>query len=162
MRKKLMILILLAAVCAVGGITLSYNNRTASNLSAYCHIDFRGLPDPAAHKVDDASLALTDFRFFASPLEDTLTIDIDGKRYRLPAEVSYRPPTLSPADFQQERCFKHTNSLFLHFSPAILREIQTAQSVNIAFQYTGSAKPIELPLSEADLMYWKNQLKFPA
>jgi len=162
MRKKLMILILLAAVFAVGGVTSSYNNRTASNLSAYCHIDFRGLPEPAVHEVNDATLALTDFRFFANPLEDTLTIDIDGKKYQLPAEVYYRPPTFSPADFQQERCFKHTNSLFLHFPPAILREIQTAQSVKIAFQYMGSATPIELPLSEADLSYWKNQLKSPA
>lgn len=137
----------------------SYDNRTASNLSSYCTIDFRGVIDPTTNKVTAATLSLVDYRFSSKPLEKFCIVDVDGKTYKVTTDATASlPPTYSLNDFNLQTGFKYTNSLLVHFEPSLLKEINNAKSVKISFKYVGNDSAIELPLSEVDLNYWKNQL----
>lgn len=161
MRKKTTILLfILVAIAFYCSYTVySYDNRTASNLSAYCNIDFRGAADPHTHIVTGATLSVVDFRYDSSPLEKSFFIDVDGKTYKIDSiETSSQSPTYSPKDFSTGKSFKHTNTLFVTFPPQVLQEISQAAAVKVSFTYWGSNSAIELPLSAADLQYWKNQL----
>ena len=161
MRKKTTILVLaivaIAFYCSY--VIFSYDNRTANNLSAYCNIDFRGVADPQTNTVTGTTLSVVDFRYDSGPLEKFFIIDVDGKTYKIDSiEISAQPPTYSPKDFSTGKCFKHTNTLFVIFPPQILKEISQADTVKVSFKYFDSDSAIELPLSAADLQYWKNQL----
>lgn len=151
-------IIIIIFACSVGYRT-SYNNRTASNLSSYCNIDFRGVIDPTTNKITTATLSLVDYRFSSKPLEKFCIVDVDGKTYKVTTDATTSlPPTYSPNDFNLQTCFKYTNSLLVHFDPSLLKEINNAKSVKISFKYVGNDSAIKLPLSEVDLRYWKNQL----
>ena len=161
MIKKItiaIITIILFFVCS-SFYRASYDNRTASNLSSYCNIDFRGVINPTTNTVTAATLSLIDYRFSNKPLEPFCIVDVDGKTYKFAAdETSSFPPTYSPNDFNLQTCFKYTNNLLVHFEPSLLKEINNAKIVKISFKYVDSDSTIELPLSEVDLKYWKNQL----
>ena len=156
--KKLSIL---AILLILGGLAVffqisSYNNRQAENLSAYCHIDFRGITDGGV--LSAATLQLTDFRFFATKLEPAITLTIDGKSLTVPAATNTQTkPTLAVSDFGKERCFKYESSLFIEFPPELLPSIAKASNINVTFNYTDGTS-IDLPLSQPDLKYWKDQL----
>ncbi|AJQ29407.1 hypothetical protein [Pelosinus fermentans] len=161
MRKKTTILVfVIVAIASYCSYTVySYDNRTVSNLSAYCNIDFRGVADPQKNIVTGATLSIVDFRYDSGPLEKFFIIDVDDKAYKIDSiEISAQPPTYSPNDFTTGKCFKHTNTLFLTFPPQVLKEISQADTVKVSFKYLGSNSAIELPLSAVDLQYWKNQL----
>lgn len=161
MIKKITIAIItiILLIASFIGYRASYDNRSASNLSSYCNIDFRGIIDPTTNKVQTATLLVIDYRFSKNPLEKFCIVDVDGKKYKVPAdETSSIPPTYSPKDFKLETGFKYTNSLFVHFAPSLLKEIKNANTVKISFKYIDNDSAIELPLSEVDLNYWKNQL----
>jgi len=157
MKKfSILIVLLILGGLAIFFQTTSYNNRQAENLSAYCHIDFRGVKNDSI--VSSATLQLTDFRFFAAKLEPAITITIDGKTLSLPATTNTQTkPTLAAADFGEERCFKYESSLFIEFPPELLPSIEKASNINVAFHYTDGTS-IDLPLSQPDLKYWKDQL----
>lgn len=161
MRKRTTILIFLivAIVFYSSYIIFSFDNRTVSNLSAYCNIDFRGVAAPQSNTVTGATLLIVDFRYGSEPLEKFFLIDVDGKTYKIDTiEISAQPPTYSPKDFPTGKSFKHTNTLFVTFPPQVLKEISQADAVKVSFKYWGSNSAIELPVSTADLQYWKNQL----
>lgn len=156
--KKLFILavLLILGSLAVFFQISSYNNRQAENLSAYCHIDFRGVSSGGV--LSSATLQLTDFRFFAAKLEPAITLTIDGKKLSVPATTNTQTkPTLAVSDFGKERCFKYESSLFIEFPPELLQSIAKASNINVTFNYTDGTS-IDLPLSQPDLKYWKNQL----
>jgi hypothetical protein len=160
MTKKatIAIIIIIIFACSIG-YRSSYDNRTASNLSSYCTIDFHGVIDPTANKVTAATLSLIDYRFSSKPLEKFCIVDVDGKTYKVSVdETASLPPTYSPNDVNLQTCFKYTNSLLVHFEPSLLKEINNAKTVKISFKYISNDSAIELPLSEVDLKYWKNQL----
>lgn len=161
MQKKTTILVLiivtLIAYCSYR--IFSYDNRTASNLSAYCNIDFRGITDPQTNKVTGATLSLVDARYDFRPLEKFFLIDIDGKTYTIPSiEISAQTPTYGLKDFSTGKTLQHTNTLFVTFPPQVLKEISQGTTVKVSFKYANSNSAIELPLSAVDLQYWKNQL----
>jgi hypothetical protein len=161
MRKKTAILVLVIVAIAFycSYTVFSYDNRTVSNLSAYCNIDFRGVTDPQTNNITGATLSVVDFRYDSGPLEKFFIIDVDGKTYKIDSiEISAQPPTYSPKDFPTGKCLKHTNTLFVIFPPQVLKEISQADIVKVSFKYTDSDSVIELPLSAVDLQYWKNQL----
>ena len=161
MRKKTTILVLVIVAIAFycSYMVFSYDNRTASNLSAYCNIDFRGVVDPQTNNVTGATLSVVDFRYNSGPLEKFFIIDVDGKTYKIDSiKISAQPPTYSPKDPPTAKGFKHTNTLFVTFPPQMLKKISQADTVTISFKYTDSDQVIELPLSNLDLQYWKNQL----
>jgi hypothetical protein len=161
MRKKVTILVfvIIAIVAYYSYTVFSYDNRTVSNLSAYCNIDFRGVTDPQTNNVTGATLSVVDFRYASGPLEKFFIIDVDGKTYKTDSiEISSQPPTYSPKDFPTGKSFKHTNTLFVTFPPQVLKEIPLADTVKVSFKYANSDSSIELPLSAVDLQYWKNQL----
>lgn len=160
MRKKTTVLVLIVAIIVYSSYTVfSYDNRTASNLSAYCTIDFRGVADPQTNHITGATLSIVDFRYDSRPLEKFFIIDIDGKAYNIPSiEVSAQPPTYSLKDFPTGKSLTHTNTLFVTFPPQVLKEISQAATVKVSFNYANSGSVIELPLSAVDLQYWKNQL----
>ncbi|EIW19565.1 MULTISPECIES: hypothetical protein [Pelosinus] len=162
MRKKTTILVFVIVAIAFycSYMAYSYDNRIVNNLSAYCNIDFRGVADSQTNTVTGATLSIVDFRYDSGPLEKFFIIDVDDKAYKIDSiEISAQPPTYSPKDFSTERCFKHTNTLFVTFPPQVLKEISQAAAVKVSFTYLGSNSAIELPLSAADLQYWKNQLQ---
>lgn len=161
MHKKTTILVSIIVAIALycSYIVFSYDNRTVSNLSAYCTIDFHGVADPQTNNVTGATLSIVDFRYDFRPLEKFFIIDVDGKTYKIDSiEISAQPPTYSPKDFSTGEGFKHTNTLFVTFPPQVLKEISQAGIVKVSFKYFGSNSAIELPLSTPDLQYWKNQL----
>lgn len=161
MRKKPTIFVLLiAATIAYYSYTVfAYNNRTASNLSAYCTIDFRGVADPQTNTVTAATLSVVDFRYGSGQLENFFSIYVNDKPYKIDNTArSTQPPTYSLQDFSTGRCFKYTNTLFITFPPEILEEIAQADTVKVSFKYANSDSIIMLPLSAVDLQYWKNQL----
>lgn len=162
-QKKILsaaIMLLIATAAYLFGSAFSYNNRAASNLSSYCHIDFQSTVEPQLNKVTAATLKLTDFRYFENSLEAFCTIDIDGKRYRIDTvQTTSTPPTFSLADYHLERFFKYTHTLNVDFPPQVLAEIKTAAMVKISFKYKKNDTAIELPLNQPDLQYWKDQLK---
>ncbi len=161
MRKQTTILILIAvAIIAYCSYTVfSYDNRTASNLSAYCNIDFRGIRNPQTSRVTGATLSIVDSRYNSASLEKYFIIHVDGKSYNIDSiTVSAKPPSYSLKDFPTGNYFKYTNILFVTFPPQILKEISQASAVKVSFKYLGSNSVIELPLSSPDLQYWKNQL----
>ncbi|AIF53076.1 hypothetical protein [Pelosinus sp. UFO1] len=161
MRKKTTILVLVIVIIAFycSYTVYSYDNRTVSNLSAYCNIDFRGVIDPQTNTVAGATLSIVDFRYDSGPLEKFFIIDTDGKTYQIDSiEISAQPPTYSQKDFPTGKSFKYTNTLFVTFPPQVLMEISQADTVKVFFKYTDSDSAIELPLSAVDLQYWKNQL----
>jgi len=161
MNKKLTtLLLLLVAIITYGCYAVySHDNRTAGNLSAYCHIDFRGVTEPQTQKTSAATLSIVDYRYGASPLEPFFGIDIDGKIYAIDdVEVSVQPPTYLPQDIRSDRFLKHTNTIFIVFPPQVLQEISQATTVKVSFKYANSPSPVTLPLSDVDLRYWKNQL----
>ena len=161
MRKKIIILVLvIVAIAAYCSYTISsHDNRTVSNLSAYCNIDFRGVTNPQTNTVTDATLSIVDFRYDSRPLEKFFTITVDSKTYKIDSiEISAQPPTYLPKDFPAGKGFKHTNTLFVTFPPQVLKEISRANIVKVSFKYTNTDSVIELPLSAVDLQYWKNQL----
>lgn len=161
MRKKTTILVLVIVTIAFycSYTVYSYDNRTVSNLSAYCNIDFRGVIDPQTNTVTGATLSIVDFRYHSGPLEKFFIIDIDGRTYKIDSiEISDQPPTYSHKDFSIGKSFKYTNTLFATFPPQILKKISQADTVKVSFKYTDSDSAIELPLSAVDLRYWKNQL----
>lgn len=161
MRNKITILVLFIVVfIAYGSYTvISYDNRTASNLSAYCNIDFRGIANPKTKKVTVATLSIVDFRYGSGQLEKVFRLEANGKTYKIDTiEISVNSPTYSPQDFSAGKSFKHTNTLFITFPEAVLKEIAQADTVKVSFKYADSDSPIELPLSDVDLQYWKNQL----
>lgn len=161
MRKKTTILVLLmVAIAFYSSYTIfSYDNRKASNLSAYCSIDFRGIADPQTNTVIGATLSVVDLRYASGALEKFFIIDIDGKTYKIDSvEISAQSPTYSPKDFSSGKYLKNTNTLFVTFPPQILAEISQADLVKVSFKYVGSDAAIELPLSNLDLQYWKNQV----
>lgn len=160
MRRKTPILVLvIVAIASYCSYTVfSYDNRTVSNLSAYCNIDFRGVTNPQTNNVIGATLSVVDFRYNPRPLEKFFIIDVDGKAYKIDSiEISAQPPTYSPKDFTG-KCFQHTNTLFVTFPPQVLKKISQADTVKVSFKYANSDSIIELPLSTVDLQYWKNQL----
>ena len=161
MRKKTTILVLVIVAIAFycSYTVFSYDNRTVSNLSAYCNIDFRGVTDPQTNNLTGATLSVVDFRYDSEPLEKFFSINIDGKTYKIDSiEISALPPTYSPRDFPTGKSFKHTNTLFVTFPPQVLKEISQADTVKVSVKYTDRDSAIELPLSTVDLQYWKNQL----
>jgi len=161
MRKKtaILVIVIVAIVAYCSYKVFSYDNRTASNLSAYCNIDFRGVADPKTSIVTSATLSIVDSRYDSGPLEEFFSINIDGKTYKIDSiEISSLPPTYSPKVFPLENSLKHTNTLFVTFPPQVLKEISKADTVKVSFKYAKSDSPIELPLSTVDLQYWKNQL----
>jgi len=161
MYKKTTILVfIIVAIAVYSSYTVfSYDNRTISNLSAYCTIDFRGVADPQTNNVTGATLSVVDFRYDSRPLEKFFIIDVDGKTSKIHSiEMSTQPPTYWLKDFSTGKCFKHTNTLFVTFPPQVLKEISQAGTVKVSFKYSGSDSAIELPLSNLDLQYWKNQL----
>jgi len=161
MREKTIILVLIIVVIAFYSsyAVFSYDNRTASNLSAYCTIDFRGVADPQTTIITGATLSIVDLRYDPKPLENFFILAVDGKTYKIHSiEISTQSPTYSPTDFSTGKSFKHTNTLFVTFPPQVLQEISQATTVKVSFKYVNSASVIELPLSNQDLQYWKNQL----
>ena len=160
MRKKTTILLFMIVIAMYCSYTVfSYDNRTASNLSAYCTIDFRGVADPKTNNITAATLSIVDFRYDSKPLEKSFHLEIDGNIYNIDnIEVSAQSPTYSLKDFPNANGFKHTNTLFVTFPPQILKKISEAGTVKVSFQYVDSNSAIELPLSAVDLQYWKNQL----
>ena len=161
MHKKTTILVLvIVAIASYCSYTIfSYDNRTVSNLSAYCTIDFRGVTDPLTNNVSGATLSVVDFRYDSGPLEKFFIIDVNGITYKIDSiDISAQSPTYSPKDFSTGKCFKHTNTLFVTFPPQVLKEISQADTVKISFKYLGSDSAIELSLSTVDLQYWKNKL----
>lgn len=161
MHKKIMILVIviIAIVSYCSYTVFSYDNRTASNLSSYCNIDFRGVTDPQTKHVTSATLSIVDFRYDSDPLTKFFIIDIDGKSYEIDSiELSAQKPTYSSEDFFTGKFFKHTNTLFVTFPQEILKEITQASTVKVSFKYVDSNLAIDLPLSNVDLQYWKNQL----
>ncbi|WP_019552302.1 hypothetical protein [Propionispira raffinosivorans] len=161
MRKFIRTLIIILILASLGSFAYrsSYDNRSASNLSAYCNIDFRSIIDPSTNKISQVTLSLLDFRFSKQPLESFCRIDIDGKEYQLDAfETASQAPTYSLQDFSNVNSFKYTNHLIVAFPPQIQKEIAAAKQIKISFQYKGNPTPIELPLSDVDLTYWKKQL----
>ncbi len=161
MRKKthILVFVIVAIAFYCSYTVFSYDNRTVSNLSAYCNIDFRGVTDPQTNNVTGATLSVVDFRYDSGPLEKLFIIDVDGKTYKIDnIEISAQPPTYSPKDFPIEKCFKHTNTLFVTFPPQVLKKISQADTIKVSFKYANSYSAIELPLSTVDLQYWKNQL----
>ncbi|SFM01265.1 hypothetical protein [Pelosinus propionicus] len=163
MRKRTSIFALITIIIALycSYTAFSYDNRTASNLSSYCTIDFRGITDPQTKITTGATLSIVDFRYGSEQLERFFTIDVDGKIHKMDRiEISAQPPTYSLKDFSTGIVFKHTNTLFVTFPLQVLREISEANRVTVSFKYTNSNLAIELPLSAVDLQYWKNQLPF--
>ena len=161
MRKFIRTLIIILILACLGSFAYrsSYDNRSASNLSAYCNIDFRSTIDPATNKINRVTLSLLDFRFSNQPLENFCRIDIDGKEYQIDAsETASQPPTYALEDLNNVNSFKYTNHLTVSFPPQIQKEIAAAKQIKVSFQYKGSPTPIELPLSDVDLTYWKKQL----
>ena len=161
MHKKTTILVLiLVAIASYCSYTIfSYDNRTVSNLSAYCTIDFRGIADPQTNNITGATLSVVDLRYDSGPLEKFFIIDVDGKTYKIDSiEISSQPPSYAPKDFPTGTSFKYTNTLFVTFPPQVLKEISQAGIVKVSFKYLDSDSAIELPLSNLDLQYWKNQL----
>lgn len=158
-KKTTIVLLIIASIAYCSYTVFSYDNRTASNLSAYCNIDFRGVRDHQNNKVTGATLSLVDFRYDFRPLEKFFLIAIDGKNYELHSlEISAQPPTYAPKDFSTGNSLKHTNTLLVTFPPQLLQEISQATTVTVSFKYANSNSTIQLPLSALDLQYWKNQL----
>lgn len=160
MRRKtpILVLVIVAIAFYCSYTVFSYDNRTVSNLSAYCNIDFRGVTNPQTNNVTGATLSVVDFRYNPGPLEKFFIIDVDGKAYKIDSiEISAQPPTYSPKD-PTGKCFQHTNTLFVTFPPQVLKKISQADTVKVSFKYANSDSTIELPLSTVDLQYWKNQL----
>ena len=138
MRKRTTVLIslIVAIVFYSSYIIFSYDNRTVSNLSAYCNIDFHGIADPQTNIVSGATLLIVDFRYGSEPLEKFFLIDVDGKTYKINTiEISAQPPTYSSKDFPTGKSFKHTNTLFVTFPPQVLKEISQADAVKVSFKY---------------------------
>ena len=159
-KKTIILVFTMAVIVAYYSYTVfSYDNRTASNLSAYCNIDFRGVTNSQTKNVTAGTLSVVDFRYDSGLLEKFFIIDVDGKAYKIDSiEISAQPPTYSLKDFPTGKGFKHTNTLFVTFPPQIIKEISQADTVKISFKYANSNSTIELPLSNLDLQYWKNQL----
>jgi len=161
MRKKtaILVLVIIAITFYCSYTVFSHDNRIVNNLSAYCNIDFRGITDPQTNTIIGATLSVVDFRYDSRPLEKLFIIDIDGQTYKIHnIEISAQSPTYSPKDFPTGKFSKHTNTLFVTFPLQVLKEISLADNVKISFKYLGSDSAIELPLSNLDLQYWKNQL----
>ena len=161
MRKKIAILVLfVVAIISYCSYTVySYDNRTASNLSAYCNIDFRGVADPQTNIITGATLSIVDFRYDSGPLEEFFIIDIDDKTYKIDSiKITSQSPAYSFKDSPAGKDFKYTNTLFVTFPSQVLKEISKADTVKVSFKYLGNHSPLTLPLSAADLRYWKNQL----
>lgn len=158
MQKKLLCLLFLLSFLigtSLLGYTSYFDNRTASNLSSYCVIDFRGFRTSPDVSATSASFTLTDRRFSSKPLEDFCHITIDSKEYTLPATSVL---SISPNyAFDLEKC-KYTNTLVFHLDAPLLSEIKQASSVVVTIKYTDRSASIVLPLSEPDLNYWKNQI----
>ena len=78
MRKKTTILLFMIVVIAMycSYTVFSYDNRTASNLSAYCTIDFRGVADPQTNHITAATLSIVDFRYDSKRLEKSFHIAV--------------------------------------------------------------------------------------
>lgn len=160
-KKATILVVLLIAMLAVWLCIYraSYDNRSASNLSAYCNIDFRGVSNPLTHRNDSATLSLVDFRFSNQPLKSFCLLAIDDEKYKVEAtSISATPPTYSLKDWQSNQCFKYTNALLFQFPAPIVEKIRNAATIRISMQYENSDAAIELPLSEPDLKYWKDQL----
>lgn len=159
MYKKITILVLIIVAIYCCYTVFSYDNRTASNLSAYCNIDFRGVADPQTNIITGATLSVIDYRYDSRPLEKFFIIDVDGKAYKIDnIEISAQPPTYSPKDSTIGKHFKHTNTLFVTFPLQVLKEISQADTIKVSFKYLDNDSTIQLPLSNPDLQYWKNQL----
>lgn len=158
---KIALFLLLVVLGAAGYLFQSiqaHDSRSARSLSAYCNIDFRGVRDLQSGSVVGATLSIVDFRYAPQPLDGSLVVAIDGDRRRIDAvNVAQTPPVYSPSRFGEPHAFQHGNTLFVSFPPQLLPEIAHAKHVTIAFRYVGSLE-VELPLSEPDLQYWKNQL----
>ena len=135
-----------------------HNDRSADSLSAYCLIDFRGLRSPDG-RVEDATLSLLDYRYFATGLEPSIAMEADGEIWQLPAATTESlPPTFALQDFGQERCFQTTSRLLVHIPGDLREKIARAEAVSVQFQYQQGPK-LKFPLNAPDLAYWKNQLK---
>lgn len=161
MSKKILIplFLLVALVAYCGYIVSAHDNRSASNLSAFCDIDFRGVMDRQTNTVTGATLSIIDFRYQPGPLEHFFLITVDGRPYKIDSiALSSQPPTYSPGDYATASYLKHTNMLFVTFPLHVLQEIPRATTVTVTFKYANRNTGITLPLSAADLQYWKNQL----
>lgn len=158
-KTKIFILVIIIITAYCSYTVFSYENRTSSNLSAYCNIDFRGVADPQNNAITGATLSIVDFRYHSAPLENFFMIAVNGNTYKIDTiQTSAQPPTYSLRDFSAGKAFKYTNTLFVTFPPQILKEISQADTITVSFKYTNSATPTTLPLSAVDLQYWKNQL----
>lgn len=63
MSKKIILLVIVTIAAYCSYTIFSYDHRTASNLSAYCNIDFRGVKNPQTNTVTGATLSVVDFRY---------------------------------------------------------------------------------------------------
>jgi len=158
MQKNFLCIFLLLisiVITSILGYTSWFDNRTASNLSSYCSIDFRGFRTSPELPAASADFTLTDRHFSSSPLEDFCYLTIDGKEYKLPAASVL---SISPNyAFNLEKC-KYTNTLVFHLHAPLLNKIKQANSILVTIKYTNWSTATALPLNEPDLNYWKNQL----
>lgn len=156
--KKILGLGIFLILFGIFGLSYTYtiDHRSAADLSSYCDIDFQGSVDQRG-KTDDATLSIIDYRYASAQPDPAVTIVVDGTDWKLPAAIRQTPPAY---DFYQpfaNTAFKNTNKFFLHLPLDLLEKIVQAGEVRVRFSYDNGTV-IDLPLNEADLLYWKNQL----
>lgn len=154
-------------ICIIGGVifllggfgygyTYMYDHRTADNLSAYCDIDFKSGVDEKG-VVTTANLTLQDYRFGSESLQPAMLLICDNDIFDLQGSVRQTPPSYSLAFYNDKTTLKNTNKIFAEIPQECFPAIRKAQVVRIRITYAGN-EDIELPLSEDDLQYWKEQL----
>lgn len=152
------IFVMLCLLVYLGYSVWTHDNRSAANLSSYCHIDFKGLNTP--NSTIGATLELTDYRYSPKPFTPNLIIYIDNKAYPLYNQKVYQTPaSYSLVNLTQNSFAKYQNRLFIEFPLNILKALKNAQTVQLSFNYQQTST-IVLPLSAVDLKYWQNQLSY--
>ena len=156
--KKLFALGICLILLGIFGLSYTYtiDHRSAPSLSAYCNIDFKSSVDRHG-KLEDATLAIVDYRYASAKPEPSVTITVDDEPWRIEAAIKQTPPTYDFFHAGANTSFKITNKFFLHVPLEVLAKIAQAEAVRVTFRYD-NGQVIDLPLNEPDLAYWKAQL----
>lgn len=137
-----------------------YENRSAAHFSAYCHIDFRGVREQADEQAVAAVLAVYDYSYLNKTLRPECTLTIDGEKITKSALKALKTkPSYSLEQYDRAGFLQYNNMLVFVFENDLLAKISQAQDVQIAISYENTDKVVDLPLSKADLSYWKNEIK---
>ena len=157
-KHKLVSLIGILLILAGGfgwGYTYMMDHRSASNLSAYCDIDFKSGVDLKG-QISTVNLTILDYRYGSEQLVPRLQLICDDQTFDIEGVSKQLPPSYSLAFYNDKTTFKNSNKLFAEFPAETFEAIRKANTLRIKFSYT-NGDVIDLPLNTQDTIYWKNQ-----